>query len=69
MNLQRLLWPLRKIWNPVCLLAAWLGRALSVLVGTALVLMGCLLCPAGIGYLAGIPLALFGALLILRGVS
>ena len=63
-----ILWPFVAIWRLVALIIEMTGRLVAVLLGAALMLAGVLISLTVIGAVIGVPLALFGFLLVLRGL-
>jgi hypothetical protein len=63
-----ILWPFVAIWRLVALIIEITGRLVAVLLGAALMLAGVLISLTVIGAVIGVPLALFGFLLVLRGL-
>ena len=63
-----LLWPIWALWRFVATIIELTGRFVAMLLGTVLIVVGFLLCLTIVGAILGIPLALFGALLVIRGL-
>ena len=62
------LWPFVALWNLVVLIVALTGRLLAVVLGLALLIVGAILTALIITAPLGLPLALFGLLLIVKGL-
>jgi len=63
-----ILWPFYALWRLVTGILVLTGRLLGVVLGLALILVGVLLSLTVIGAALGVPLALFGTVLMLRGL-
>ena len=64
-----LLWPIWALWWFVATIIELTGRFIAILLGTVLIVVGLLLCLTIVGAIVGIPVALFGAMLVVRGLS
>jgi hypothetical protein len=62
------LWPFVAIWRLVTWILGFTGRVLAVVLGLGLMIMGVLVSLTVIGAILGIPLAIVGFLLVLRGL-
>ena len=62
------LWPFVAIWRLLTFILEATGRLVAVVVGAALLLAGVIVSFTVVGALVGIPLALLGLLLIMRGL-
>ncbi len=62
------LWPFVAIWRLLTWIVEFTGRLLAVVLGLALMIVGIVLSLTVIGAVVGIPLALVGLLLVLRGI-
>jgi hypothetical protein len=62
-----LLWPFVALWHLVALVLELTGRFIAILLGVVLMILGVLACLTVIGAIVGIPLILFGVLLVIRG--
>lgn len=60
------MWPFKLIWGFFGFLFGVLGRLLSVIIGIALIIAGIVLCLTVIGAIAGVPILVFGFLMILK---
>jgi hypothetical protein len=63
-----LLWPFVAIWNLVVWIVSLTGRLIAVLIGLVFIVAGIILTLTVVGAVLGIPLALFGVLLMVRGL-
>lgn len=63
-----LLWPFWAIWRLVTLILEMTGRLVAVVLGLVLLIVGVLLTVTVVGAIVGIPLGIFGFLLLLRGI-
>lgn len=63
-----LLWPFKLVWNLLAAILNLTGRLVAILIGLMLVLVGVSLSATIIGAIIGIPMIVFGAALILRGL-
>ncbi len=62
------LWPFWALWQLVATIIELVGRFVAILLGFVLVVVGGLVSLTIIGAIIGIPLMLFGGLLVLRGL-
>jgi hypothetical protein len=62
-----LLLPFVLIWNILELILKMTGRFMAVILGLAIIIIGVVLCITVIGAVVGIPLILFGSMMMLRG--
>ena len=62
------LWPFAVLWQFVTWILRLTGRLLAVVLGLALMTVGVLISLTIIGAILGVPLALLGFLLVLRGL-
>lgn len=63
-----LTWPFVALWKLLAGIMRLTGRLLAVLLGFALMTAGIALCFTIVGLVAGIPLAIAGGLLMVRGL-
>ena len=63
-----ILWPFIALWKLLAGLIALTGRLVAVILGAALMLLGGLVSLTVVGAVIGIPLAVLGLLIILRGL-
>jgi hypothetical protein len=62
------LWPFWAIWRLVAWIVLLTGRLIAVVLGGVLMLAGFLVSLTVVGAVIGIPLAILGFLLVLRGL-
>jgi len=62
------LWPLVALWRLVTGILMLTGRLVAVILGLVFVLVGAVLSATVVGAILGVPLILFGGLLVLRGL-
>ncbi len=62
------LWPFVALWRLVTGILVLTGRLVSVILGLVLALIGALLSATVVGAIIGVPLIIFGGLLIVRGL-
>lgn len=63
-----ILWPFVALWKLLAGLISVTGRLVAVILGAALMLLGGLVSLTVVGAVIGIPLAVLGLLIILRGL-
>jgi hypothetical protein len=63
-----ILWPFVALWKLLAGLITVTGRLVAVILGAALMLLGGLVSLTVVGAVIGIPLAVLGLLIILRGL-
>lgn len=64
----RYLWPLKMLWRFITLILETGGRLLAIILGLVMVLLGGLLASTGLLAVCGLPLVIFGFLLLVRGL-
>ena len=62
------LWPFAAIWNLVAWIVNLTGRLVAVILGLVFLIVGAILTITVIGAILGIPMILFGLLLVVRGL-
>jgi len=62
------LWPFVALWRLVSGILIVTGRLVAVVLGLVFVLVGALLSATVVGAIVGVPLILFGGLLVVRGL-
>jgi hypothetical protein len=62
-----LLWPFVAVWRLLTLIVELTGRLIAVLLGFILIIVGVILTVTIAGAVIGIPLILFGFMLLVRG--
>jgi hypothetical protein len=63
-----IIWPFIALWKLLAGLIALTGRLVAILIGAALMLVGGVISLTVIGAVIGIPLAILGLLILLRGL-
>lgn len=63
-----LLWPFAALWDLIIWIVSLTGRLVAVLLGLALLLVGGILTALVVTTPIGIPIALFGILLVIKGL-
>jgi hypothetical protein len=63
-----ILWPFVAIWRLVALIVEFTGRLIAVVLGAALMIVGVVVTLTIIGAIVGVPLAILGFLLVMRGL-
>ncbi len=63
-----LLWPFVALWRLVAGIVALTGRLVAAILGLVLMIVGVIVSLTIVGAIVGIPLIIFGFLLILRGL-
>jgi len=61
-------WPFVALWRLIAGIVSVTGRLIAVVLGSALMLAGFLVSLTVVGAIVGIPLAILGLLLVLRGL-
>ena len=62
-----LLWPFVALWRLVARVIEFTGRLVAVIVGLAPMIVGVVVSLTVVGAVVGVPLAIFGFLLMVRG--
>jgi hypothetical protein len=62
------LWPFAAIWKLLALIVEMTGRLVAMIIGIVLMLVGGIVSLTVIGAIIGIPLAVVGLLLFLKGI-
>ena len=63
-----ILWPFVALWRLIALIVEFTGRIVAVVLGAVLMIVGIIVSLTIIGAVVGIPLAILGLLLVLRGL-
>jgi hypothetical protein len=63
-----ILWPFVALWRLIALIVEFTGRIVAVVLGAVLMIVGIVVSLTVIGAIVGIPLAILGLLLVLRGL-
>jgi hypothetical protein len=61
-------WPFVAIWKLLSLIVEMTGRLLAMVLGIVLIIVGVIVSLTIIGAIVGVPLAIIGLLLLLRGI-
>lgn len=61
-------WPFVAIWKLLSIIVEMTGRFVAMVLGIVLILVGILVNLTIVGAIVGLPLALIGLLLLLRGI-
>ena len=62
------LWPFAAIWKLLAVIVEMTGRFVAMVLGLVLILVGFTVSLTIVGAIVGIPLAVIGLLLLLRGI-
>ena len=62
------LWPFTAIWKLLAVIVEMTGRFVAMVLGLVLILVGFIVSLTIIGAIVGVPLAIIGLLLLLRGI-
>lgn len=62
------LWPFVAIWKLLAVIVEMTGRFVAMVLGIVLIIVGVIVSLTIIGAIVGIPLAVIGLLLLLRGI-
>ena len=62
------LWPFAAIWKLLAVIVELTGRFVAMVLGLVLILVGVIVSLTVIGAIVGVPLAIVGLLLLLRGI-
>lgn len=62
------LWPFAAIWKLLAVIVELTGRFVAMVLGLVLILVGVIVSLTIIGAIVGVPLAIIGLLLLLRGI-
>ena len=63
-----LLWPFAMLWQLLATIVGLTGRFIAMSIGLVFVLVGVIVSLTVIGAIVGIPLAIIGLLLLLKGI-
>ena len=61
-------WPFVAIWRLLTLILEITGRLVAIILGVVLMIVGVVVTATVIGAIVGVPLAIFGFLLVMRGL-
>ena len=62
------LWPFAALWKLIAVIVEMTGRFLAMVLGIVFIVVGIIISLTIIGAIVGIPLAIIGLLLLLRGM-
>lgn len=62
------LWPFAAVWKLLSVIVELTGRFVAMVLGIVLILVGVLVSLTIVGAIVGVPLAVIGLLLMLRGI-
>jgi uncharacterized membrane protein YdbT with pleckstrin-like domain len=62
------LWPFEALWRLVTWVFELTGRVVAIILGLVLIVIGTLLSLTVVGAVIGVPVGVFGILLLLRGL-
>ena len=62
------LWPFAAIWKLLAVIVELTGRLVAMILGFVLIIVGALVSLTIVGAIVGIPLAIVGLLLLLKGI-
>ena len=62
------LWPFRALWTLIATIVEMTGRLVAMILGSVFILVGLVVSLTIVGAVIGIPLAIIGFLLVLRGI-
>lgn len=62
------LWPFAALWKLLAVIVEMTGRFVAMVLGIVFIIVGVILSLTIVGALVGIPLAIIGLLLLLRGI-
>jgi len=61
-------WPIKALWTLIASIIGFTGRFLAVTIGLVLIVIGIVASLTVVGAIVGVPLALIGFLIVLRGI-
>jgi hypothetical protein len=67
-HLPWILWPFAALWKLLALIVELTGRFVAMVLGIVLIIVGGIISLTIIGAIVGLPLAVIGLLLLLRGI-
>jgi hypothetical protein len=62
------LWPFAALWKLIAVIVELTGRFLAMVLGIVFIVVGVIVSLTIVGAIVGIPLAIIGLLLLLRGI-
>jgi hypothetical protein len=63
-----ILWPFVAIWRLLTFILELTGRLVAILLGCVLMIVGVIVSLTVVGAIVGVPIAIFGFLLVMRGL-
>ncbi len=63
-----LLWPFAALWRLITLVFELTGRLIAIVLGVVVMILGVIVCLTVVGAVVGIPMILFGLLVVARGL-
>jgi hypothetical protein len=63
-----ILWPFAAIWRLLTFILEFTGRLVAIILGVVLMIVGVVVSATVVGAIVGVPLVVFGFLLVLRGL-
>jgi hypothetical protein len=63
-----IVWPFQAFWHLIAMIVDLTGRLVAVILGAVLMIVGGLVSLTIVGAIVGIPLAVVGLLIVLRGL-
>ena len=61
-------WPFVALWRLLALIIGFTGRVIAIVLGIVVMILGLLATLTFVGAVVGIPLMIFGFLLVVRGI-
>jgi len=61
-------WPIRVFWMLITTIVGLTGRLVAMIVGTVFIVVGIIVSLTVVGSIVGVPLAILGFLIVLRGI-
>ena len=62
------LWPFRALWSLIATIVEFTGRLVAMIIGFVFILVGLLVSLTIVGAIVGVPLAIVGFMLVVRGI-
>jgi len=67
-NTPWFLWPFKALWDLLAFIVKATGRLIAAVIGLVIMIAGLVLTITVVGAVAGIPMMIFGFLLMVRGI-
>ena len=61
-------WPIRALWSLIASIVGFTGRLVAMIIGFVFIVVGLLVSLTIVGAIVGIPMAIVGFMLVLRGI-